>query len=63
MTTMDLWHQRFGHINFNDLLLLQKIGMVEGLPILKPIHIDCDACALGKLHINEGRTVNVVIMK
>eukprot|EP00253_Pinus_taeda_P035887 PITA_35887 len=50
MTTVDLWHQRFGHINFNDLLLLQKRGMVEGLPVLKPVYIDCDACALGKLH-------------
>ena len=27
--------------------------MVEGLPILKPAHIDCDACALGKFHIDE----------
>jgi hypothetical protein len=53
MTTVDLWHQRFGHINFNDLLLLQKRGMVEGLPVLKSVHIDCDACALGKLHRDE----------
>ena len=27
--------------------------MVEGLPILKPFHIDCDACAFGKLHRDE----------
>jgi len=53
MTTVDIWHQRFGHINFNDLLLLQKRGMVEGLLVLKPFHIDCDACALGKLHSDE----------
>ena len=50
MTTMDLWNQRFGHINYNDLLLLQKTGMVEGLLVLKYTHIDCDARALGKFH-------------
>jgi len=27
--------------------------MIEGLPVLKPIHIDCDACALGKMHRDE----------
>ena len=27
--------------------------MVEGLPILKHVHIDCDACALENLHIDE----------
>jgi hypothetical protein len=53
MTTVDLWHQRFGHINFNDLLLLQKSGMVEGLLVLKSVHIDFDACAMGKLHRDE----------
>ena len=26
MTTVDLWHQRFVHINFNDLLLYRKEG-------------------------------------
>ena len=53
MTTMDLWHQRSGNINFNDLLLLHKRGVVEGLPVLKLVHIDCDACALGKFHKDE----------
>lgn len=52
MTIVHLW-KRFSHINFNDLLLLQKRGMVERLPILKSTHIDHDACALEKLHIDE----------
>ena len=52
-TREDLWRQRFGHINFNDLLLLQKRRMVNGLPDLKHIHVDCEACALGKMHIDD----------
>jgi len=55
MTTMEFWNQRFRHIKFNDLLLLKKRGMVEGLPILKSSHIDCDACAMGKFHRDEFR--------
>ena len=27
--------------------------MVEGLPVLKPNHINCDACALGNLRRDE----------
>lgn len=54
MIAEDLWHQRFDHINFNDLLLLQKQGMVNGLPVLKNAHVDCEACALGKMHRDES---------
>ena len=50
LTTEDLWHQRFGHINYNDLLLLQKKEMVRDLPMLKQVHNDCDGCTLGKMH-------------
>jgi len=49
LTTEELWHQRFGHINYNDLLLLQKKEMVRDLPMLKHVHNDCDACTLGKM--------------
>ena len=27
--------------------------MVEGLPVLKKLHIDCEACAFGKQHRDE----------
>jgi len=53
MSTEILWHQRYGHINFHDLSLLQKKCMVEGLPIIKNEHIDCESCALGKMHRDE----------
>ena len=49
----NLWHQRLGHINFSDLLLLQNKGVVDGLPVLKKFHIDCEACAFGKKHRDE----------
>ena len=53
ITTEELWHQRYGHINHHDLVLLQKKYMVEGLPIIKNGHLECSACALGKQHRNE----------
>jgi transposase InsO family protein len=49
-TTEQLWHQRYGHINHHDLILLQKNSMVEGLPVIKNVHLECSACALGKQH-------------
>ena len=56
MTAEYLWHQRFNNINFNDVLLLQKRGMVNGLLVLKNFHVDCEACALGKMHRDEFPT-------
>jgi hypothetical protein len=53
MPTEILWHQRYGHINHTDLLLLQKNNMVEGLPMLKNEKVACDGCALGKMHRDE----------
>ena len=53
ISDVELWHQRYGHLNQNDLMLLQKKSMVEGLPVIKNDHIECDACALGKRHQNE----------
>eukprot|EP00253_Pinus_taeda_P010887 PITA_10887 len=49
-TTEQLWHQRFRHLNLQDLMLLQKKGMVEGIPIFRNIQLNCDGCALGKMH-------------
>ena len=30
-----LWHLRFGHLNFGDLNLLHRKGMVKGLPLIE----------------------------
>ena len=32
---IQLWHERFGHLNYKYLQLLQKDSMVEGLPVIK----------------------------
>lgn len=53
MSTIEIWHQRYGHLNHNDLMLLQKKLMVEGLPIIKGEHFECEGCALGKQHKEE----------
>jgi len=63
MSTEELWHNRYGHLNHNDLMLLQKKSMVEGLHVIKNDHIECKACALGKqdreefpIHIQKRQT-------
>lgn len=50
-TAENLWHQR--HINLQDLILLKNKGMVDGLPTLHNIKLECDGCALGKMHRDE----------
>ena len=52
-TVENLWHQRFGHLNFQDLILLQKKGMVDGLPVFHNFKLECDGCTLGKMHREE----------
>lgn len=52
-STAKLWHHRYGHLNYNDLSLLQRKSMVEGLPVMKCEHLPCEACALGKQHREE----------
>jgi hypothetical protein len=44
MPIESLWHQRYGHINHPDLLLLQKKNMVDGLPMSKNENVACDGC-------------------
>lgn len=57
MTAKDLCHQRFSHINFNGLQLLQKQVMMNCLPILKNGHVDCEAFALKKMHKYEFHVI------
>lgn len=50
MLAEELWNQRYGHLNYHNLLLLQKRGMVVGLPLLKNQCMSSKGCALGKQH-------------
>ena len=44
-----LWHERFGHLNFGDLVKLPNI--VEDMPHMHmPNKHVCEACLLGKIH-------------
>ena len=46
--TMDLWHQRAGHVNKKDLSSLKN--MVFGVAMTDANTSFCEACALGKQH-------------
>lgn len=44
-----LWHRRLGHINFDNLVKISKLGAVRNLPkIIKPSNPICKHCQLGK---------------
>lgn len=45
-----LWHQRYGHLSYKGLKVLQKKQMVHGLPRLEASNIACDDCFIGKQH-------------
>ena len=45
-----LWHSRYGHMNHGSLMTLQKMQMVDPLPLLDtpPPHT-CEGCILEKM--------------
>lgn len=43
----ELWHRRFGHLNYRSLKLLARRKMVHGLPELKH-DSQCEDCAISK---------------
>jgi len=44
----DLWHKRFGHLNYRALRLLRAKGMVHGLPFINLKSDPCEGCIFGK---------------
>ena len=49
ISNIDLWHQRLGHINHNDLEKISKLELVRGLPKLqKAANSVCGPCQVGK---------------
>jgi hypothetical protein len=48
-----LWHNRYGHINFETLIAMSVKGSVEGLPKIEKVDQICEGCALGK----QSRTI------
>jgi hypothetical protein len=43
------WHERFGHLNFEDLRQLGSKEMVRGMPYVDHVEQFCDTCVLTKL--------------
>ena len=46
--SLQLWHNRLGHININRIKQTEKFGATEGLEITKKDEFFCEACTLGK---------------
>lgn len=46
----ELWHRRFGHLNFGGLRTLSSKNMVKGLPSLQATSKICTVCMVGKQH-------------
>ncbi|KAK2427210.1 putative mitochondrial protein [Trifolium repens] len=45
-----LWHQRYAHLSFKGLRVLNKKEMVKGLPVLNELEDKCEDCLSGKQH-------------
>lgn len=48
--TTQLWHRRYGHLNYKDLKTLESKKMVRGLPKLTTTTKLCTDCLIGKHH-------------
>ena len=46
--TRNLWHDRYGHLNYRNLQPLSKEIMVEGIPTIKFSIGTCKGCVVGK---------------
>ncbi|XP_021825771.1 uncharacterized protein LOC110766715 [Prunus avium] len=58
---LDLWHQRLGHMNYQDLIKLSKCESVRGLPNLSGRREGvCEGCQLGKETKNPHKTTNSI---
>ncbi|KAL0313353.1 UNVERIFIED_CONTAM: Retrovirus-related Pol polyprotein from transposon TNT 1-94 [Sesamum radiatum] len=45
-----LWHRRYGHLNYKGLRILLNKEMVRGLPHLSTSNVTCNDCINGKQH-------------
>ncbi|XP_076936637.1 uncharacterized protein LOC143603842 [Bidens hawaiensis] len=43
-----MWHRRFGHVNFKSIRTMQYKGLVKGLPKVVEPTTNCEVCNLGK---------------
>ena len=45
-----IWHQKYGHLHFNTMKVLDTKNMVEGLPSISLGNQVCEGCIYGKQH-------------
>lgn len=48
--TIDLWHRRLAHINFQSLYHMTHRNLVNGVPSIPYLKRPCSNCVMGKLH-------------
>lgn len=51
--TIDIWHQRFGHTNYSNVMKMATLKLVDGLSLPESCTVPltpCDGCAYGKMH-------------
>lgn len=46
--SVNLWHQRLGHVNGNLIKIMSKNNLANGLEVIFTDKSDCDSCYLGK---------------
>lgn len=44
----ELWHRRFGHVNYDSFVRMASESMIDGLPGIQKVLKQCDVCQFGK---------------
>ena len=61
LNMLELWHQRFGHVNFKQVTKVSKLEAVVGLPKFGKVEKTiCGACQMGKQTKSNHHKVNVI---
>ena len=49
--TNELWHNRFGHLNYKSLNYLSKAGIVRDVNVSSDNRMQCRTCMMCKIHV------------
>ena len=52
--TNELWHNRFGHLNYKSLNYLSKTGIARGVNVSNDDRLQCRTCMMCKIHEGNG---------
>lgn len=56
---LQMWHQRYGHLNFNDLKKMKNKAMVSGMDLASTTsELDCEICAKCEIHVQPFKQSN-----